>query len=494
VQSQPTPTEQPEPAAAPQTHRRVNWRQEYLHLAIILMTSCWVASLVALTLNWLVEIPLSTALGLVLVHLLGSMLLVRWMLYRRIDENRIWIVILLLMCAAAVITVLLTPSLATAYGGEERLGLANLFDLNKPGRAPVGPVVILWVLFLWRRGYQLGGAYFTLVRSSFGMRLGILAFFWALLLASRSLRQDILSLVPFFFFFGLLGSALARADSLSLDRPNRGTAFGRGWIPSLFGIALALTLGGYVAAIWLSGMDLGSAAYAFGIFARVVLTLFFLILLPVLLVVEFVVNFFRARLAGRFSQLLPDLASGGKATTGSQPGWLVKLLQIMSDALLVVLVVFVVLIVVAVIWFLFFARAKRDAHGDEERESLGTGEVVSSLRQTLRDQWQRLAEMLGIVRRFGLGRDLFTALTVRRIYAQMEKLAGARGYARALSETPYEYRRELGQAFPDQTDDVRLITDAYVAVRYGEVPEGDQELEAVRAAWKRVRSSPEHAP
>jgi hypothetical protein len=493
MQSQQTAPERLESAAAAR-HHRVNWRQEYLHLAIILMTACWMASWVALTLNWLIDISLSTALGLVMVHLVGSMLLVRWMLYRRVNERHIWISTLLLMGAAAVITALLTPSLAKAYSGENRLTLANLFDLNKPGRAPAGPVVILWVLLLWRRGYQLGSAYFTLVRSTFGMRLGILAFFWALILASRSLRQDILSLVPFFFFFGLLGSSLARADSLSLDRSSRGTAFGRGWIPSLLGIALVLTLGGYVLAIWLSGMNLGRAAYAFDIFARVVLTLFFLILFPVLVLVEIVVDFLKDRLAGRFPQLLPDLASGGNSSAGSHSAWLAKLLEILSDAVLICLVVVIVLIIVAVIWFVFIARARRDRYGDEERESIGTGEVVSGLRQTLRDQWRRLAEMLGILRQFGLGRDLLTALTIRRIYAQMEKLAGVRGYPRALSETPYEYRRELGQAFPEQVGDVQLITEAYVAVRYGEVPEDHQELEVVRAAWTRVRSSPKSAP
>jgi hypothetical protein len=416
------------------------------------------------------------------------------MLYRRVDENRIWISMVLLMCAAAVITVLLTPSLAEAHRGEKRLSLASLFDLNKPGRAPAGPVVIFWVLLLWRRGYQLGSAYFTLVRSTFGMRLGILAFFWALLLAGRSLRQDILSLVPFFFFFGLLGSSLARADSLSLDRSSRGTAFGRGWIPSLLGIALAITVGGYFSAIWLSGMNLGRAAYAFELFARAVLTLFFLILFPVLVVVEIVVGFLKDRLAGRFPQLLPDLASGGNSRTSSHSAWLAKLLEIASDVVLILLVVIVALIIMAVIWFVFIARARRDPHGDEERESLGTGEVVNGLRQTLRDRWRRLGEMLGILRQFGLGRDLLTALTIRLIYAQMEKLARARGYPRALSETPYEYRRELVQAFPEQEGDIQLITEAYVAVRYGEIPEEHQALEVVRAAWKRVRGSPEPSP
>jgi hypothetical protein len=73
----------------------------------------------------------------------------------------------------------------------------------------------------------------------------------------------------------------------------------------------------------------------------------------------------------------------------------------------------------------------------------------------------------------------------------MEKLAGARGYPRAAAETPYEYRRELYQAFPGQNEDIHRITETYVAVRYGDLPEDPSELLAVRAAWERLHNSPD---
>jgi hypothetical protein len=34
-----------------------------------------------------------------------------------------------------------------------------------------------------------------------------------------------------------------------------------------------------------------------------------------------------------------------------------------------------------------------------------------------------------------------------------------------------------------------MITDAYVAVHYGEVPETDAELEQIRACWERLKES-----
>jgi hypothetical protein len=97
--------------------------------------------------------------------------------------------------------------------------------------------------------------------------------------------------------------------------------------------------------------------------------------------------------------------------------------------------------------------------------------------------------MLEVLRKLGLGRELFTALTIRRIYGQMEKLAGTRGHPRTLSETPYEYQTELRRAFPDLRDDIQCITEAYIAVRYGEIPEDPGELERVRAAWQRLAQS-----
>jgi hypothetical protein len=85
-----------------------------------------------------------------------------------------------------------------------------------------------------------------------------------------------------------------------------------------------------------------------------------------------------------------------------------------------------------------------------------------------------------------LGR-FFAARTIRRIYAHLSALAAEQGYPRAAYETPYEYLPTLKQAFPENGEDVMCITEAYVAVHYGEVPERLEELVAVQHAWERIR-------
>ncbi len=469
--------------------RRTNWRQEYLHLALGLMTICWLASWVTLTLNYFIEISFPTALGLSAVNLLSSLILVRWLMHNRVRGGLILASTMLMMWIAAGITILAIPTVTKAYGNGDPLSLADLFTIDQQERVPGGPIVILWVLFLWWRGYQFGMAYLTLVRTSFGMRLGILGFLWVMILAGRSLREDTLAVVPFFFFFGLLASSLARADNLNLDRARR--AMGRGWILSLIGIALVVTLGGYVAALWLSGMDLGLAARVLHTLAEGVITLLFVILSPLLFVIQIIYDFIRSIMPEHPANVITPTSGQGGDNAPVEAPWVSVLFKWLTNGLMIAIVVFIVIAVLAFIWFLFFARARGKDYENEERETLGTAEVVGGLKQALRDSWRRLADALGIFRQFGLGRDLLAALTIRRIYLRMEKLAGTRGFPRALAETPYEYRRALYKAFPGLNGDVQQITDAYVAVRYGEVPESDDELSAVRAAWDHLHSSPE---
>jgi hypothetical protein len=68
----------------------------------------------------------------------------------------------------------------------------------------------------------------------------------------------------------------------------------------------------------------------------------------------------------------------------------------------------------------------------------------------------------------------------------MCRAAAAHGYPRASAETPYEYLNTLALAWPDGQEESRLITEAFVRVRYGEVPETHDELAELEAAWRKL--------
>ncbi len=476
------------------TRRPFFWRQEYLHLTLLLMTMCWLAAWVFLSLNWFLTISLAAALELCFVHLLGCLLVIRVMRHYRRDSYIPWVA-LGLMLLSVILTLLVIPSLVTGYRSDHALSLSKLFYFEKRARLPGGPLLIFWVLILWWRGYTIGSqGWISVVRASFGMRLGILSFLWVFIIARRELRADILTLIPFFFLFGLLASSLARANSLEADRAGRKSIFGRGWMLSLFSTALIITAFGYIVALWLAGMNLEKAAHALAIAGEGGFNVLMVILSPILFILQ--------GLSEILDWLLPDHLSSKSAEeeiaspkdgSGLNAPWIHDLLQFLWGAFTVMIVALLIFMVLVLIWFLLMQWIARQQEDDEERETLGTGEIALGIRQMFRDSWRWIADTLGLLRQFGLGHDLFAVMTIRRIYSRMEKLAAQRGYPRSLFQTPYEYRRELHQAFPDQSPAIQCITEAYIAVRYGDVPETQAELQAVRTAWTQLSTSPDNS-
>ena len=113
-------------------------------------------------------------------------------------------------------------------------------------------------------------------------------------------------------------------------------------------------------------------------------------------------------------------------------------------------------------------------------------DLIRHLLSTLRSGAQTLAGQLAAV---GLGnaRRILAAARIRRIYAQLMQLSADLGKPRPAAFTPLEYLPSLEKLFPNHPEELRLVTGAYLRVRYGELPETHQEVEQVDVAWKRVR-------
>lgn len=81
---------------------------------------------------------------------------------------------------------------------------------------------------------------------------------------------------------------------------------------------------------------------------------------------------------------------------------------------------------------------------------------------------------------------MIAAARICRIYTQLMDLCQELNFPRPKSTTPYEFLPELGELFISLTEDFRVITEAYVRVRYGEFPENKAEIDVVESAWQRV--------
>jgi hypothetical protein len=114
--------------------------------------------------------------------------------------------------------------------------------------------------------------------------------------------------------------------------------------------------------------------------------------------------------------------------------------------------------------------------------------VARNLQAMLQAGRDRLGELVGMVGRFGLGSRFLSAISIRRIYANLVRLATDAGYPRLQSQTPNEYLETLYEALPGSEVDLTMITGAYVQAHYGQVPDSHEELQRIRDAWERVRA------
>ena len=142
-----------------------------------------------------------------------------------------------------------------------------------------------------------------------------------------------------------------------------------------------------------------------------------------------------------------------------------------------------------VLAILLASRAFRQRRRADKTLVLDKRAPASGLLQTEKDG-NLIQRGLGQLRdrlREGLG--FLHALTVRRIYANLCRLAASRGHPRLSQLTPDEYQVLLGEAWPQHKADLLTITRAYVQSHYGQVPDSSHELARVRQAWQRIQAS-----
>ncbi|MEZ4589941.1 MAG: DUF4129 domain-containing protein [Chloroflexota bacterium] len=149
----------------------------------------------------------------------------------------------------------------------------------------------------------------------------------------------------------------------------------------------------------------------------------------------------------------------------------------------------IIIVLLAIAMILLVARLVSRLYQEAALTTRASGRL-SQRTQDEAAEGNLLQQFLG---RLGLWRGWQTAVTIRRIYRNMLRAADASGYPRLETETPYEFLRTLALAWPNHRAETRLITDAYVKIRYGELPETKEEIQAIKTAWQILEKSPPSA-
>jgi hypothetical protein len=470
-----------------------HWRREVLCVAYAVMEICWITPL------FLVLIAPARPMPAYLAALVLASLLFLFFYLARLAERWIWnpgrgrALMLLALPSAILVSwrIFLHPH-------------APMFDLGwlkqagadmALGRAGGHWAVMIAVLFLWWRGIVLSRRSFVFSSVAFAFRSGLLLLALGAALLSLITSRQYFALIYLFFFASLLAVALTRLEEVGALQGEAGRAFDLFWIALLIS-AIAILLGaGLLLALAGSPQGLKTIAHWWAPIGNGLLRAMMLVMALILApfeplltwLVELLSDLWRALLSEDLALALANLPIiPGQSGDASDPA-AIYLAAAWTAVRLLCGASLLAVLVIAGLWWLKKQRDRQPERA-EELDSLDSG-LLDSLGDLMRRGRKRLRQAVDLVGSLGVGRGLLAAVSVRAIYANMARLARQRGYPRQTARTPYEYLPDLLAAFPAAQDEAQAITEAYVAVHYGELPVSRAELAELRAAYERLRLS-----
>lgn len=365
-----------------------------------------------------------------------------------------------------------------------------------PAAAPSPMTAALLVLaacaFVWWRGAGLARSpVLKPIRENLRLRLGILLF--AVRLAIRPANSGpTFGLLVLFFLAAMLATSMARADDLTLRPTGRRSVFGARWFTGLLAVFMLTVLLGL-----LFGQLLQSkAAYALirliGVVLGLVFGLAFQLLLPIVALLEPLLNRLIIWLQSLFLGLgsvlsnvsAPALAPGGQVPPAEPPpAWLETLQRIWPSIEVALLVAGAILLIVLVTRARRTSAARRAGVTEGEDSLAPDGQLLQRLRDRLAQSPGALA---GWIRSMGSGR-LLTHIAVRRIYAQLLRMAARDGQPRRKDLTPREFLPTLVKLYPESASEIEIITEGYLVVRYGARKDDPGVRARVTQAWQQLR-------
>lgn len=337
-------------------------------------------------------------------------------------------------------------------------------------------VMIATVSYLWLVGTLLGSSNTPYAHVQRAFYLGLVLIV-ALLLVGRNgsglPAQNVVGPLVFYFAAGLLALALASLES-SRTRGYAATGtrirFDR---PALIAVAtgVALVLLGGVAIGWVIAPD--TLSNVFGLMSALVFLVVFAaaylasLLLGLLLGSEWLAQLLANLPAAQESgppptaglPAMPDELAAELAQGATQLPWVVPATRVLGFLLVLALIG-------AAFWLVSrqIRRIPRIVGGDETREQIGSSELlarqVRGIIDALRQRASRPPAYLAIT-----GDD--PRQQVRQAYQTLLDWAAERGHTRSPDLTPTRFADYLAALYPDETDALFTLTQAYLTARYG---------------------------
>ncbi len=478
----------------------LNWRREALYVTLVAAEMCWftpwflVITQRALVLSS-VEVATPTPYGTALI--LGILVLAviySLRILERLQIDLLYQRVLLIVAVVVIIPLAIHVVLYPSYGWLDLSWLGKAAEsLLSFHTLPPEIGIFAMVIFLWWRGISIGQRDLNFQGIAFSFRLGVLLLVFSAPLLPTPGAYDFAVFIVLFFFFSLLAVALARVEEVNRAKGGVGAPFNLSWLAILLGsIAAVLVTAWLISLVYsIEGFSqvLRWLQPVFDPLMRVVGYILVLLLKLLDPLLQWLARIFQ-EVFEVLARNIEGLESFGPSSppdfSGTEP---IKTPRLLVDALRYLCLSLTVAGILAALALALRRRLDQHRRGEEVRESLwSSGVFAEGVLGSLRDGWDRIKDLAGLMGQFGPGMRLYAAVSIRKIYANMARLAERQGFPRQPAQTPYEYLPALGLAFPDCQAEATAITEAYVKVHYGEVPESRKDLQHIRECWQQIHS------
>lgn len=279
---------------------------------------------------------------------------------------------------------------------------------------------------------------------------------------------------------GMVAASAARLAEVNGMRGSRLAPFTLTWLGGLVGTATVMVLAGSLLALamhaGLINMILGVFTFAIvglgGLLALLMLPVSDLIISLFMKLLEAVFNFFNLVGLSDWLQKAQDWLNSNELTILQQINALMQ--ESRPYALLAMILALAALVVLA----LRIRKYGRISPVDKQAVGL----------KPAREGWlPRLRRFTSLPNFLHRSRQVLNALRIRRIYADFLALCKKQQCPRTDCETPLEFQTRALRAFPNSGADLALITGAYLRIRYGELPESEQDVNDVLKAWNHFK-------
>jgi len=478
---------------------RLNAWREIAILMLILMEASWITPWFrSLTPETYAVNSLRVLIILILI-VLFSHILIRIMEYLHLKKS---------IRQGVMVTFLIFGSyigIKTLLYAHESISLSEL--VSRPIRSfadlkfiiPVEFIVIITVLIGFWRGVSLAQEHIgpSYVMGHFWT--GIVMFVVFIFIISIATGETAGEFFYLFLFSTLIGVCAARMTVVGMVRGGKENRFNRSWF---LGIVLAALV-----VVGLSSIFGGVIADKFAWIGSLFFGLFGSIVILVWVIINPVISFLITILGNLFknSQAIKDLGDSFQNLNNLMRGFGEKISSLIEqsgiDSLFsqwapiiktIVLVSIIVLIVGGIIFWMAFKLwrdRERRLIGDEEKSIIRSGNILQSILDILLQGWNRSLNSIEQLTDLRKRQRLRAAVRIRQIYADLLALCESLGQPRPDAQTPFEFMPKLEQIFPEFQPEIGMITQAYIDVRYGLLPENKNEVEDIEVAWKKLHEA-----